>query len=219
MTNPNFQIRRQGKRTRYYIDNELLARCGKILKPHGIAIYNVLAKYANSRTQSCFPSYETIMSHTGIGKRKTITKYLKRLEKLNIIAIEHSKGRKPNRYYLLDVGCWDINSSPKDRVRNETYDDNSIPKGIEPYPSGTFNSIPNAHNPASMDTGSRIISRINKSNKINLSSFSNEKDERATLAHKYIRRTKEEQERINAILKRTKEELTEEGVFPPKNGK
>lgn len=179
MTNEHFAIRRR-KKTRYYIDNELLELCGDILKPHGIAIYNVLAKHANSKTQRCFPSYETIMKQSGVGRRNTVTKYLNLLEEHNLIAIERSVGKKPNLYFLIDVSAWRINSIQKDTDRKTYIDPISSQKDTKQYPLGALNSIFQDHNSISGDTlNQRSKSENVKSDKEILSSFSSEKDERA----------------------------------------
>ena len=221
MENPSqkFNIRRPRKRTRYYVDNELLKLMGKMLKPHGIAIYNVLAKYSNSTTQTCFPSYETIMAESGVGKRNTVTKYLNVLEHLNVIFVDRrsaGRTRRANRYYLLDCGEWRINSISRDTIQKKKSVVNSISKDLEQYPFETDNSISKVANNASMDTLNHISKSDNiKSDKGNLSSFSNEKDERATHAQTLNKRTPAEQERINLKLKEMREQLTKKGILPP----
>lgn len=188
MTNlQNFKIRRQGKRTRYYVDNELLKCRGKTLKPHGIAIYNVLAKYSNSKTQSCFPSYETIMVESGVGRRNTVTKYLNLMERLNIIYIERSAGKKTNKYYLLDCNEWRINGISKATVKDSGNNLISILNDFEQYPFGITNDSSKAQDSAQIDTLNHISKSDNiKSNKENLSTFSKEKVERASLARKSL---------------------------------
>ncbi len=109
--NENIEIRGRGKKTRFYVDNEILEVYGPILKPHGIALYVTLAKFANSKTQVCFPSYETLMECSGIGRRNTVTKKLNLLKELGLIRILHSKGKGPNYYKLLHVGPKENSSS------------------------------------------------------------------------------------------------------------
>ena len=129
------KIRPQNKRTRFYVDNEILEVYGPILKPHGIALYCALAKHANSKTQECFPSYETLQIQTGIGRRNTIRKYQKLLIEHKLIEIFHKKGRRVNYYRLLN--CNDINhehSIQKDTnlIDNQNY--TSISKENTSYP-------------------------------------------------------------------------------------
>ena len=94
--------RREKKRTRFYIDNEFLARgyAAKYRKISLIDIYCVLAKYANYTTQMCYPSIQTLIRESGVKNRNTVMKALKKLEELKIIKIFHSKGRWNNKYRL-----------------------------------------------------------------------------------------------------------------------
>lgn len=96
-------IRPHNKKTRFWVDNEILEKYGPQLKAQGIAIYCSLAKHANSKTQMCYPSYSKIMENTGIGKRNTISKYLKILEKLGLIIIDRNKKREVNIYWMVRV--------------------------------------------------------------------------------------------------------------------
>jgi hypothetical protein len=100
------KLRRKNKKTRFYVDNELLEFYAPILKPQGIALYASLARHAHFNTQECFPGYERIMATSGIGRRNTVSKYLKILEEEGLITVDRSRGYKSNRYYLTDVSCW-----------------------------------------------------------------------------------------------------------------
>jgi hypothetical protein len=95
-------IRPTSKKTRFWVDNEILEVYGPKLKPSGIALYCGLARHANSKTQMCFPSYPRLMEITGIGKRNTISKYLKIIENLGLIIINRNKRREPNRYWMIN---------------------------------------------------------------------------------------------------------------------
>ena len=123
MENEYENKRPRKKRTRYYIDNEILEVYGSTLRPHGIAVYNVLAKHANSETQVCFPSYETIMKLAGIGRRNTLSKYLKMLRDIRLIRMWRQKDDRKNYYQLLDVNGYrseraTIRKSPP-RIQND----------------------------------------------------------------------------------------------------
>lgn len=95
-------IRPHNKKTRYFVDNEILEIYGTKLKSSGVAIYSALARHANSDTQACFPSYPRIMKLAGVGKRNTVSKYLKILEELGLILVLRNKKRKPNIYFLIN---------------------------------------------------------------------------------------------------------------------
>ena len=58
-----------------------------------------------NKTNSCFPSYPTIMVMTGIGSKSTISKAISELEEKSLInvtreRINNSAVRKSNRYQL-----------------------------------------------------------------------------------------------------------------------
>ncbi len=57
----------------YQIDNSIIDKYGSQLGVYGVAVYNVLAKYANGNGDSIFPSYKTIANQLGISRRKVIS--------------------------------------------------------------------------------------------------------------------------------------------------
>lgn len=100
-------IRPRGKKTRLWIDNEYFSeRYGEVLPLSALAVYAVLAKFANARTQSCYPSVTKIMQESCIKSAKTVAAALKQLEQYRLIKISHSRGRSSNRYTLLDSRIW-----------------------------------------------------------------------------------------------------------------
>lgn len=131
--NENTEIRGRGKKTRFYVDNEILELYGPILKPHGIALYVALARHANSNTQICFPSYERLIRCSGIGNRNTISKKLQLLEDIGLIRIKHSNGRGSNYYKLLHVGPRGSNSIGKaqQQYQYRTYNSSKRDTGIQ----------------------------------------------------------------------------------------
>ena len=143
MINENENPRPRKKRTRYYIDNEILELYGKTLGPYGIAVYNVLAKHANSQTQECFPSYETIMKLSGIGRRNTLSKHLKRLRGIRLIKMYHKVDDRKNYYRLLDVNGYRSERATIKRERHRIQNDgNGYPiKHISSIFSDTLNQI------------------------------------------------------------------------------
>jgi len=103
----NFTIRPKGKVTRLFIDNEYveqgyLAKFPRYVTP----IYLVLARHSNAKTQTCFPSISTIQTESGIKNRNSVVGAIKILEDHNIISVDHSRGRRPNFYTLLDIVIW-----------------------------------------------------------------------------------------------------------------
>lgn len=83
----------------YWISRPVLLSHGRALKPSGMAVYNVLASFANSRTQGCFPTHRTIAKIAGTSKR-TVGEKIRQLEKLNLIRRERQEGQ--SICYLLE---------------------------------------------------------------------------------------------------------------------
>jgi hypothetical protein len=90
----------------YWISRAFLFSYGRILKPSGIAVYNVLASFANSKTQSCFPAHKTIAKIAGTSKR-TVSVKIQQLEQLKLISCHRQKGQ--SIYRLLECGQVKIN--------------------------------------------------------------------------------------------------------------
>src|SRR6516162_11027125 len=89
----------------YLIDNILVDEYAEKIGAIGIAIYNVLSRYADRKTGVCFPGIGTIASKLHLG-RTTVKKYLKILYNVDLITILHrvSPDGDPtsNSYMLLD---------------------------------------------------------------------------------------------------------------------
>jgi Helix-turn-helix domain len=89
----------------YLIDNILVDEYAEKIGAIGIAIYNVLSRYADRKTGVCFPCIGTIAKKLKLG-RTTVKKYLKILYKVDLISIIHrtSADGDPtsNSYMLLD---------------------------------------------------------------------------------------------------------------------
>jgi hypothetical protein len=89
----------------FLIDNILVDEYAEKIGAIGIAIYNVLSRYADRKTGVCFPCIGTIAKKLKLG-RTTVKKYLKILYKVGLITILHrtSPDGDPtsNSYMLLD---------------------------------------------------------------------------------------------------------------------
>jgi hypothetical protein len=151
-------VRPSKKNTRLFIDNEYFEKGYARLFPKNIlAVYCVLAKYANYQTQTCFPSIDIIMHESGIKRRNTVVDNLKILEAYSIIHIEHSKGWSPNQYALLSSDVWkkpdsiNIDTALKTKRILKTVSENK-PKQ---YQKQSSNSI-------SSDTGNHLIKSSNE---------------------------------------------------------
>jgi hypothetical protein len=113
-----FAIRDRRTEDRYFVDNALIYDYGATIGVYGIAVYNVLAVHADLKTQSSFPSYQTIADEIGCSRRKVIAA-IRQLEQLHIVR-KTTRLREPedlddpddhkyhtsNLYDLLDKSCW-----------------------------------------------------------------------------------------------------------------
>ena len=100
-------IRPRNKKARLWIDNEYFSeRYSDALSANTFLVYAVLCKFANSKTQTCYPSVATIIKESGIKTEHTVFASLKKLEDHRIIEISHSKGRSSNQYTLLASHIW-----------------------------------------------------------------------------------------------------------------
>lgn len=101
-----FIVRNRIKKTRFYTDNEFLEKDYAAFLGRRAEIYYCLVKHANSETQTCWPSYQTIMKETGIKDRNVIVQTLNALQYLKLIAIKGPPLRKSNTYYILSHLQW-----------------------------------------------------------------------------------------------------------------
>jgi hypothetical protein len=89
----------------YRIDNILVDDYAEKIGAIGIAVYNVLSRYADRKTGVCFPCIGTIAKKLKLA-RTTVKKYLKILYRFDLIAILHrtSPDGDPtsNSYMILD---------------------------------------------------------------------------------------------------------------------
>jgi biotin operon repressor len=82
----------------YWISRAVLKRYGPILKSSGLAVYNVLASYANAKSQTCFPAQKAIADRTGLC-RETVNRKIRLLRKIGLVKVKRLKGRC--LYFLL----------------------------------------------------------------------------------------------------------------------
>jgi hypothetical protein len=104
----------------YWINRAVLKRYGPILKSSGLAVYNVLASYANSKSQTCFPTQKAIADRTGLC-RETVNRKIRLLREIRLVKVKRLKGRCV--YFLLKP----------DVILNHTRCDGRITKGVIPY--------------------------------------------------------------------------------------
>jgi len=134
------QIRSLSRRGWYWINREILAGYGKRLKSSGIAVYNVLASYANQGTQTCFPAQQTIADQIGL-HRVTVNRKISQLRQLGLLKIERRKDRclysllNPDisdplhpcsESYTRDVSPDNINNNKRTRININNIDNKNI---------------------------------------------------------------------------------------------
>ncbi len=84
----------------YWIDRKVLKLYGKRIGPSGLAVYNALASFADSKKQSCFPTRKKIALILGLSRR-TVTRKINILQNLDLIYVE--KVGISYRYFLLEL--------------------------------------------------------------------------------------------------------------------
>ena len=92
------EIRSLGDRNWYWVSKHVLNQYGRILRSSGIGVYSVLASYANSKSQTCFPTQKTIADRIGLS-RKTVNRKVRLLKHLKLVTVRKIKGRCI--YFLL----------------------------------------------------------------------------------------------------------------------
>ena len=98
MKDEKIEIRSIKRGKWYWIDKGILSNYASELKSSGLAVYNVLAYYANSKSQSCFPTQKTMAELIGLSRR-TVSRKIRLLKDKRLIAIERMNGRF--KYFLL----------------------------------------------------------------------------------------------------------------------
>lgn len=147
-------IRASVKPTRLYLDNEYFKKGYGAIFPHRVTVvYAVLAMFANHKTQTCYPSAQTVMKMAGITNRNTFFEAIKILEAYDIVAVAHrSKGRLPNVYALMEHYGWkEVNSINFDTVMQRVRKRRTVAKKEVQQSQNT------ADNGNTGDTGSNLI--------------------------------------------------------------
>jgi hypothetical protein len=94
----------------YQIDNEFISGgYAAAVGVYGIAVYNVLAAFANNGSQQAWPSHKTIAELVGCSRRKVIDA-VRDLERFNIIQVQgrlnENGGKTSNMVTLIDRSEW-----------------------------------------------------------------------------------------------------------------
>jgi Helix-turn-helix domain len=103
----HLRIRDIRARPFFWCDNTIIDQYARLLGPYALAVYVALVRHADSRTQSCYPSYATLAEELAIS-RNSVRQAVKTLLKYKLIA--RKRRRSPdgdpasNLYFLLGVG-------------------------------------------------------------------------------------------------------------------
>jgi hypothetical protein len=87
----------------YRVDNIIIDDYGEKIGAIGVAVYNVLARFADRQTGICYPSIGTIAKKLKLG-RTTVKKYLRILLNHCLIAIaprQSEEGDPTSNFYIL----------------------------------------------------------------------------------------------------------------------
>lgn len=125
-----FAVADRRKRGYFNVDNVLVDVYGKHIGPYGIAVYAVLARFANDDSE-CWPGHAAIAERTGMSARQ-VGREVAKLEAMRVIAVTarydpETKVHSSNLYTLLDIvggidtqsiGGIDTQSIPMDTQSN-----------------------------------------------------------------------------------------------------
>jgi len=92
------EIRSLGDRNWYWVSKPVINQYGRILRSSGIGVYNVLASYANYKSQTCFPTQQVIADRIGLSRR-TVNRKIRILKDLKLVRVRRTRGRCI--YFLL----------------------------------------------------------------------------------------------------------------------
>jgi hypothetical protein len=132
------------KRAHFFsIDNDLIDVHARHIGAIGIAIYNVLARYANRKTGECWPAIGRIASILQLA-RSTVKVYLRKLEEVGLIAITERQDEAgdptSNLYTLLDPSPAAVAKRLADRKAAAACERGRPP--ADPHPSEEVGCLP-----------------------------------------------------------------------------
>jgi DNA-binding MarR family transcriptional regulator len=160
------EIRDARNKEWFWLDNQYLNGYAKHLGSLCTVVYISLCRHADNKTQTCFPSMETIAEENGISE-KSVSRAIKTLEKWSIIDIKESynkktKRRENNVYTLLAKKEWKEkppdSQSSGNKESHQTHSpkppDNDAKSHQTVVPSNNTNTINNTHN---NNTNSKVV--------------------------------------------------------------
>jgi len=124
-----FQVQDRRRKGFFMIDNEFIDRFGPLIGAGGIAVVNVLARFANQES-ACFPSQSTIARLTALS-RMQVSREIKKLKGLGLIAVEQqfapNGAQRSNLYILLDLPPVTERDTPCNRQLHPPVTDSDTP--------------------------------------------------------------------------------------------
>ncbi len=99
----------------YWNDKRIISEYARRIRPSGLAVYDVLSYFANSKIQTCYPTKKAIADILGIS-RKTVSRKIKLLTEIGLVKKEIFKGRRI--YSLLEAR--ETNGTPGGDKRDTT---------------------------------------------------------------------------------------------------
>ena len=106
-----FQVRDRRGGHWFWIHNDLIKRAGPHIGPTGVAVYNVLAMYANEANQTCYPSRNNIARLLGISRDK-VRHAIEKLKRLHLIEVhapeDPARTHAHNVYVLTAPELWEL---------------------------------------------------------------------------------------------------------------
>jgi len=124
----------------YIIDNDIIDKYGEAIGVYGVAIYNLIARYASGKNEGAFPSYQTIADKLGISRPKAVTT-INQLVELGLIKkekrIDSAGDMTSNVYTLVDLGGGKPDLLPSKQDLPPSYPDllqvvNDVNQGSKP---------------------------------------------------------------------------------------
>lgn len=107
MSSIKADLKDERRRDFYIIDNSIIDEYGSIIGVYGIAIYSLIARYADGNGNGAFPSYNTISEKLGISRPKVI-ETIKHLISIGLITkttrTDDAGDATSNLYTISNVG-------------------------------------------------------------------------------------------------------------------
>jgi hypothetical protein len=102
------RLRDARPRNFFWCDNIIIDQYARHLGPYALAVYVALVRHADSRTQTCYPSYATLAEELAIS-RDSVRRAVKTLLQYKLIGRKRRQSPDgdpaSNLYFLLGVGA------------------------------------------------------------------------------------------------------------------